>query len=272
MNTWKWVPNALTLGNLLGGVVVCWAAASGSFLGEALVAGWTDSLVSGVQEPWPAGAEARGVQMVAVVWALAMFCDVLDGWAARKLGVAGSMGVQLDSLADVVTGGVAPAMVAMRLFQDDGGVGLTWEMLACLGVAAAAAYRLARFNVAAESGESGTDFEGMPAPAAGVYWMGVMLAWGEVQGGVEVLWVVALAWIGLVVVPLAMVSRRKMWGLKGLGKDAHRDKWRGVLVAVVPGVQVSAWVLCESVFLAVPLCLLLYLGLAMATTPQSQSN
>ena len=262
----------MTLGNLLGGVVVCWAAASGSFLGEALVAGWTDSLVSSVQEPWPAGAEARGVQMMAVVWALAMFCDVLDGWAARKLGVAGPMGVQLDSLADVVTGGVAPAMVAMRLFQDDGGVGLTWEMLACLGVAAAAAYRLARFNVAAESGEGGTDFEGMPAPAAGVYWMGVMLAWGEVQGGVEVLWVVALAWIGLVVVPLAMVSRRKMWGLKGLGKDAHRDKWRGVLVAVVPGVQVSAWVLCESVFLAVPLCLLLYLGLAMATTPQSQSN
>lgn len=272
MNTWKWVPNALTLGNLLGGVVVCWAAASGSFLGEALVAGWTDSLVSGVQEPWPAGAEARGVQMVAVVWALAMFCDVLDGWAARKLDVAGPMGVQLDSLADVVTGGVAPAMVAMRLFQDDGGVGLTWEMLACLGVAAAAAYRLARFNVAAESGEGGTDFEGMPAPAAGVYWMGVMLAWGELQGGVEVLWVVALAWIGLVVVPLAMVSRRKMWGLKGLGKDAHRDKWRGVLVAVVPGVQVSAWVLCESVFLAVPLCLLLYLGLAMATTPQSHPN
>ena len=272
MNTWKWVPSALTLGNLLGGVVVCWAAASGSFLGEALVAGWTDSLVSGVQEPWPAGAEARGVQMVAVVWALAMFCDVLDGWAARKLGVAGPMGVQLDSLADVVTGGVAPAMVAMRLFQDDGGAGLTWEMLACLGVAAAAAYRLARFNVAAESGEGGTDFEGMPAPAAGVYWMGVMLAWGELQGGVEVLWVVALAWIGLVVVPLAMVSQRKMWGLKGLGKDAHRDKWRGVLVAVVPGVQVSAWVLCESVFLAVPLCLLLYLGLAMATTPQSHSN
>jgi CDP-diacylglycerol--serine O-phosphatidyltransferase len=269
MNAWKWVPNALTLGNLLGGVVVCWAAASGSFLGEALVA---DSMVSGMQEPWPAGAEARGVQMVALVWALAMFCDVLDGWAARKLGVAGPMGVQLDSLADVVTGGVAPAMVAMRLFQDDGGAGMTWEMLACLGVAAAAAYRLARFNVAAESGEGGTDFEGMPAPAAGVYWMGVMLAWGELQGGVEVLWAVALAWIGLFVVPLAMMSRRKMWGLKGLGKDAHRDKWRGVLVAVVPGVQVSAWVLCESVFLAVPLCLLLYLGLAMATTPQSQLN
>ena len=200
-------------------------------------------------------------------------CECRSAWRADGGGgVGGPMGVQLDSLADVVTGGVAPAMVAMRLFQDDGGAGMTWEMVACLGVAAAAAYRLARFNVVAESGEGGTDFEGMPAPAAGVYWMGVMLAWGELQGGVEVLWVVALAWIGLVVVPLAMVSRRKMWGLKGMGKDAHRDKWRGILVAVIPGVQVSAWVLCESVFLAVPLCLLLYLGLAMATTPQAKPD
>ena len=46
--------------------------------------------------PWCRGCrnpghrrEARGVQMVAVVWALAMFCDVLDGWAVRKLDVAG---------------------------------------------------------------------------------------------------------------------------------------------------------------------------------------
>ena len=272
MNAWKWVPNALTLGNLLGGVVVCWAAASGSFLGEALVADWTDQMVFWMQEPWPTGAESRGVQMVALVWALAMFCDVLDGWAARKLGVAGPMGVQLDSLADVVTGGVAPAMVAMRLFYDDGGAGMTLEMLACLGVAAAAAYRLARFNVAADMGEGGMDFEGMPAPAAGLFWMGVMLAWGELQGGFEVLLVVGLAWIGLIVVPLAMVSRRKMWGLKGLGKDAGRDKWRGVFAAATPGIMVSTWWVYESVFLAVPLCLLLYLGLAMATTPQSQPN
>jgi len=272
MNTWKWVPNALTLGNLLGGVVVCWAAASGSFLGEALVADWTGQMVLWMQEPWPAGAEARGVQMVGLVWVLAMFCDVLDGWAARKLGVAGPMGVQLDSLADVVTGGVAPAMVAMRLFKDDGGAGLTWEMLACLGVAAAAAYRLARFNVAAESGEGGTHFEGLPAPAAGVFWMGVMLAWGELKGGFDVLMAVGLAWIGLAVVPLAMVSRRKMWGLKGWGKEPGVDRWRAVLVGAIPVVGAGTWFGWGSVFLAVPLCLLLYLGLAMATTPQAKPD
>ena len=72
------IPNALTMGNLLGGAYVCWMAASGADLSDGWVAG---------------------------VWIAAMFCDVLDGFVARKLGVDGPMGVQLDSLADVVTGG-----------------------------------------------------------------------------------------------------------------------------------------------------------------------
>ena len=96
----------MTLGNLLGGAVVCWAAASGEFLGQALL--W-DSAGSDM---------ALATQMVAAVWMFAMLCDAFDGWAARKLGVDGALGVQLDSLADVVTGGLAPAMVAMRLAKS----------------------------------------------------------------------------------------------------------------------------------------------------------
>ena len=260
MKSLSWVPNALTLGNLLGGAVVCWAAASGEFLGQALL--------------WESAGQdmALATQMVAAVWMLAMLCDAFDGWAARKLGVDGVLGVQLDSLADVVTGGLAPAMVAMRLFQDDGGPGLTCAMFASLGVAAAAAYRLARFNVTAESGDGGTHFEGLPAPAAGIFWMGVMLAWGELQGGPDVLLPVAFAWLGLVVVPLAMVSTRKMWGLKGFGKEPGVDTWRGVLIPAIVGVGVGTWFGLGSVFLAVPFCLLLYLGLAMATTPQGSAG
>ena len=82
----------------------------------------------------------------------------------------------------------------------------------------------------------------------------------------------AFAWLGLVVVPLAMVSTRKMWGLKGFGKEPDVDTWRGVLIPSIVGVAVGTWFGLGSVFLAVPLCLLLYLGLAMATTPQGQSH
>ena len=102
--------------------------------------------------------------------------------------------------------------------------------------------------------------------------MGVMLAWGELQGGPDVLLPVAFAWLGLVVVPLAMVSTRKMWGLKGFGKEPGVDTWRGVLIPTIVGVAVGTWFGLGSVFLAVPLCLLLYLGLAMATTPQGSAG
>ena len=112
----------------------------------------------------------------------------------------------------------------------------------------------------------------LPAPGAGVFWMGGMLAWGELHGSLDALMAVGLAWIGLVVVPLAMVSRRKMWGLKGWGKEPGVDRWRAVLVGAIPLVGVWTWFGWGSVFLAVPLCLLLYLGLAMATTPQAKPD
>ena len=92
MNIKAIIPNSLTMGNLLGGAYVCWVAAAGGNLTDGVVAG---------------------------VWLAAMICDLLDGLIARKLGVDGPMGVQLDSLADVVTGGLAPAFVAFRLIIDD---------------------------------------------------------------------------------------------------------------------------------------------------------
>lgn len=102
--------------------------------------------------------------------------------------------------------------------------------------------------------------------------MGVMLAWGELQGGPEVLWATSLAWVGLVVVPLAMVSRRRMWGLKGWGESTRVDQMRGIMVPVILGVGIGSWFACQSAFIAVPLCLLLYLALAMATTPQPTTD
>ena len=102
--------------------------------------------------------------------------------------------------------------------------------------------------------------------------MGVMLAWGELQGGPEVLWATSLARVGLVVVPLAMVSRRRMWGLKGWGVSSRVDQMRGIMVLVILGVGIGSWFACQSAFIAVPLCLLLYLALAMATTPQPTTD
>ena len=158
MNIKRLIPNALTMGNLLGGAFVCWSAASGADI--------TDG-------------------RIAAVWLAAMFFDVLDGWAARKLGVDGPMGVQLDSLADLVTGGLAPAFVAYRLVCESGACdGLVLNALPAL-IVVAAAYRLARYNVTAAEGGGDGYFEGLPAPAAGIFWMGMMMWWGGIGSASE---------------------------------------------------------------------------------------
>ena len=154
MNIKAIIPNSLTMGNLLGGAYVCWVAAAGGDLTDGIVAG---------------------------VWLAAMICDLLDGLIARKLGVDGPMGVQLDSLADVVTGGLAPAFVAYRLIIDDSYLFSFFTEEAPIvrvlpwAIAVAAAYRLARYNVSALNGDDGKYFEGLPAPATGVFWMGMII-------------------------------------------------------------------------------------------------
>jgi CDP-diacylglycerol--serine O-phosphatidyltransferase len=98
---------------------------------------------------------------------LAMIFDMLDGRAARILGADSRFGAQLDSLADLVSFGVAPAIImyswTLRDLAEPG-----W--IAALVFCAASAVRLARFNVQAARDEGATNvhpyFTGLPTPAA----------------------------------------------------------------------------------------------------------
>ena len=96
-----------------------------------------------------------------------MIFDMLDGRAARMLGADSRFGAQLDSLADLVSFGVAPALIlymwSLNQIGDRG-----W--IAALVFCAASAVRLARFNVENARDEGATKsnpyFTGMPTPAA----------------------------------------------------------------------------------------------------------
>ena len=205
-NRRAWIPNAFTLGNLLSGV------------GVAI------GLIEGA-EAW----------VLLVLWGAGLLCDVVDGAAARALGVAGPLGVQLDSLADGVTSGVVPSLVAWVIARE------VWpnapQALAAAGLtmAAAAAYRLARFNVAAAAPPAATahGFTGLPAPAGAVWWIGTwsIAAAGGPDTAVGVAWV-----LGVTAVPWAMVSRWPLPDFKGWGKDAAWDRSRRRLLGVAGGV------------------------------------
>lgn len=97
--------------------------------------------------------------------------DVLDGVSARLLNATSSFGAEFDSMADLVSFGVAPAILVLNAGLQIGGVeydsGQFWVLLAAVAVfVLAGAMRLARFNLTSEESTDGW-FAGVPITAAG---------------------------------------------------------------------------------------------------------
>lgn len=88
------------------------------------------------------------------------FFDLLDGWFARKMNAVSMFGKELDSLADLITFGISPAIIAFELqLSQLGYLGIIFVLF----YSASAAFRLARFNTC--QSELPT-FVGLPVPAA----------------------------------------------------------------------------------------------------------
>ncbi len=97
--------------------------------------------------------------------------DTLDGVAARMLNATSSFGAEFDSMADVISFGVAPAILLVNAGVQVGGIEYDtnqfWVLLLAAGVfALAGAMRLARFNVATDAPKDGW-FTGVPITACG---------------------------------------------------------------------------------------------------------
>jgi CDP-diacylglycerol--serine O-phosphatidyltransferase len=143
----KHIPNIITLLNLFCGTIAVLFAVEGNLF------------------------------MAAVFVILGIVFDFFDGFAARILDVKSELGLQLDSLADMVTSGVVPGIVLFKLFEKslgnfpysydftakDWDTGITSIVpLVGLLVTLASCYRLANFNIDSRQTES---FIGLPVPA-----------------------------------------------------------------------------------------------------------
>jgi CDP-diacylglycerol--serine O-phosphatidyltransferase len=122
-------------------------------------------------------ARADKVYAAGLLVVAALFFDVMDGRIARWRHDTSALGRELDSLADVVSFGVAPACLAYAV-----GMNGVWDALALLYFAACGISRLARYNVTADAlaGARGkvSYFEGMPIPSSTVLvLLLVLLAW-----------------------------------------------------------------------------------------------
>jgi CDP-diacylglycerol---serine O-phosphatidyltransferase len=145
----------------------------------------------GVGVVFLAMAYVASQQRAHFLWAAALapaafIFDVFDGRIARWRQTQSALGRELDSLADVISFGVAPAALGFAAGLDGGWDCLILTYFVCCGVS-----RLARYNVTAESLSGGGDkvkyFEGTPIPTS-VVLVGV-LAWAAWQGRLgEAVW------------------------------------------------------------------------------------
>lgn len=109
-------------------------------------------------------------ELAITIWAIyfAMFLDVLDGRLARLLNVSSRFGIEMDSLADLVTFGVAPSILLYKAyFHTWGFFGIAISFMPTLF----SALRLARFNVDWNRTDS-SHFMGVPTPASAMFLIG----------------------------------------------------------------------------------------------------
>ncbi len=112
---------------------------------------------------------------------LAAFFDFLDGLVARFSKSASRFGVELDSLADIVSFGIAPAVLIINFSLITKG---NWSWILAFAYIMAASFRLARFNMTA-SIEGKSNFLGLPVPSAAVTILSFILFATEVWGNIR---------------------------------------------------------------------------------------
>jgi CDP-diacylglycerol--serine O-phosphatidyltransferase len=184
-----------------------------------------------------AAANGDFVQASVAVF-IAAVMDGIDGRVARLTGTSSEFGVQYDSLADLVSFGMAPALVmyhwSLSALRFDGSVmGRVGWAIAFL-YAACAALRLARFNTQVGSVDKRW-FIGLASPAAAGLMMSFVWAFadGELGWSGEQLRFVALG--VTLVAALLMVSRIRFWSFKGTGEGGARaDRVPFFVLLLVP--------------------------------------
>jgi CDP-diacylglycerol--serine O-phosphatidyltransferase len=153
-------------------------------------------------------------EYAAIAILIAMVLDGLDGRVARMTDTQSEFGAEYDSMSDMVSFGVAPALIMYEWALREMG---QWGWIAAFIYCACAALRLARFNTNIEVVDK-RFFQGLPSPAAAALVAGLVLTMTEYQvKGTEVKW---LAWGLTLVAGLTMVSNLRFYS----GKDINLRK------------------------------------------------
>jgi CDP-diacylglycerol--serine O-phosphatidyltransferase len=219
---------------------------------------------------------ATGVELIDIpekIWLASLFIglaavvDFLDGFVARLFKATSDMGKQLDSLADLVSFGVAPGLILyqflrLTIAQDEGALDTSIvSLLPALLIPVAAAWRLARFNL--DAGQTYT-FKGLPVPAVGLFVAALPLIYWNINED-WVLDVLLNQWVLYGIIFLLsglMVSSIPMLSLKFEDYTLKNNIPKIVLVAIAGGsFLLLSWV-------AIPVVVISYVVLSLIFKPK----
>lgn len=215
--------------------------------------------------------DAEGSQLINIperIWMASLFIgiaavvDFLDGFVARLFNATSEMGKQLDSLADVVSFGVAPSMILYQFLrmswamEEDGlNISIIWLTPAFL-LACAGAYRLARFNI---DNSQQYGFKGVPIPAAGLLIASLpLIYWNQSNATVHGIllnkWflyglIIVVSWLMVSTLPL-MAFKFKNYGIAD-----NLPKYILLAIAVLAAIFLG--------WMAVPLVFVVYIILSL---------
>ncbi len=185
--------------------------------------------------------------------------DFFDGFAARLLKIGGPLGAELDSLADVITFGLVPAFIARHLLMEAWPLADQWVSYLPLIIALFSALRLAKFNV---DTRQSMGFIGMPTPANTLLWIAFPLTMATTNAPYP-LWIEPFITNGYAILVLCaissflLISEIPLMALKfkSFGWKGNESKFILVLGSVA--------LFAIFLFAALPLILLLYVGLSI---------
>jgi len=243
----KHIPNFITILNLVCGV---WAIL---FFLESVFSNFDNSLL-------PSISKSYSIQKGLYLILLATILDFLDGFLARILNVKSEIGSQLDSLADMVTFGVAPGFlfyaIAVLYFPQ-----AEWLKYLFVLIPTFSAIRLAVFNV---DEEQTTYFKGLATPANAMFWVGIAFLLIHYQYRlIQLSYIKYFIAFLVVTLSLLMVSNLRMFSLKLKNLKLEGDNIYRVTLIVGAIILTIIVGLFTNILVAIPFIILLYILLSI---------
>ncbi len=189
----SYIPNTITCGNLTAGCLAVISAFNNEF------------------------------EWAAIFILIAAVCDFLDGLMARLFHAYSPMGKELDSLADLISFGMAPGMMIWMLLHDFVLMPYTFAQLSYIAllIPIFGALRLAKFNV---DDRQTSSFIGLPIPANALFWIGICLS-------DTTTWHPLIIPAMVIVLSYLMVSNVPMFSLKVKNLSWSDNKMQYILLA-----------------------------------------